>query len=299
MPIQDVLAPPATRKERADREFATLFASLFPPLAHAVHRVVADRAVAEQITQEAFLELFVHWRRVTRSEPPDEWVHRLALHEAERTGVVGTDARPADVAAWEERRDSVYAAVLAVAARRRSRRRTVLAGGAVVIALAVAAVAASGAESPTPPVQPALAPPPWVTGWAGHSPGTVLDGRWETGLLTRADVANALQRAGLAEYADHARTFPPGRFRIQMLVDGGKSVLTVGTHRDVRNLRVARHRVTLEAPAPNVEVEHLRWHGQGPWLTLSYIGRGLTKHDVPGSQVHLIALYTTARFQRA
>ena len=83
-------------------------------------------------------------------------------------------------------------------------------------------------------------------------------------------------------------------------MDSGKSVLTVaGAHRDVRIIRVDGHRVTLEAPPPNIEVTHFRWSGAGPWLTLAHTGQGLSKHVGLAAVVHQVALYTTARFERS
>jgi hypothetical protein len=309
VPAPEVLAPPATRKERAEREFGTLFCAYFAPLAHAVHRIVRDRAVAERVAREAFLQLHRHWRRVTRSEPPDEWVRRRALTEAARTAAAARmperlddiDSGPAGVAAWEDRRDAVYTAVLAAAARRRVRRNARLGGAVAVVALAAAAVFAPGGDLRPPPAAPAaFGPPPWAVEPRGHPLGGPLDGRWQTDPLTRADIVNALRRSGLGEYADHAATFPRGPFRIRLTVDSGKSVLTVaGAHRDVRSFRVDGHRVTLEAPPPNIEVTHFRWSGAGPWLTLAHTGQGLAKHAGLAAVVHQVALYTTARFERS
>ena len=274
MSTPDVLSPPATRRDRADREFGTLFAALFAPLAYAVHRVVGDRATAERIARDAFLELLVHWRRVTRSEHPD-------------------------VASWEERTATVYAAVLAAADLRKRHRNFVLAGVAAAVALAAAAVVAPGADPEPPPAAAGLAPPPWAIEPRGHPLGGPLDGRWQTDPLTRADVANALRRAGLEEYAEEAARFPAGRFRIRLTVDGGRSVLTVGSEREVRIFRVDGRHVTLETLPPNLAISHFHWSGERPWLTLAYAGPGLVKHGAIATQIHEVALYTTARFERA
>ena len=47
----------------------------------------ADHQVAEEITQDAFTELYRHWRRVHDYEEPALWVRRVALRKAQREAV--------------------------------------------------------------------------------------------------------------------------------------------------------------------------------------------------------------------
>jgi RNA polymerase sigma-70 factor (ECF subfamily) len=44
--------------------------------------VLSDRAVAEDLAQEAFVRLFQHWSKVSRYESPEAWVRRVALNRA-------------------------------------------------------------------------------------------------------------------------------------------------------------------------------------------------------------------------
>jgi RNA polymerase sigma factor (sigma-70 family) len=53
-------------------------------VARTVHLVVDDRAVAEEITQDAFIQLLAHWRKVSRYDRPDLWVRRVAIRKAQR-----------------------------------------------------------------------------------------------------------------------------------------------------------------------------------------------------------------------
>jgi len=320
MPTQEVLASPATRRDRADQEFRGLFTAYFPPLAHAVHTIVGDRAAAEEITCAAFLRLHTHWRRVTRSERPDEWVHREALQAAERMVAEAPRTSRSDdgigdhwaaLAGWEERAEVAYAAVAAAARRRTVRRRSTVAGAAAVVALVAGVVLMPdpGPPAPEPPPQHLsqtlpVGPPPWATERVDRPPESplpraALDGHWWTAPLTRAEVAGALRVAGLAEYADYAETFPTGRFRIQLSVSAERSVLTVeGDQRSIGILRVAGHRVTLEPLPPNLGFSHFRWSRVGRQVSLVFTGSSMAKHSGYPAEVHQVALYATAPFTR-
>ncbi len=64
--------------------FEALFTSEFPRVARAIHHIVGDRGRADEITQEAFLELLRHWRKVSSYDRPDLWVRRVAIRKAQR-----------------------------------------------------------------------------------------------------------------------------------------------------------------------------------------------------------------------
>jgi RNA polymerase sigma-70 factor (ECF subfamily) len=65
-------------------EFDALFRTEFPRVARTVHHVVGDRARAEEITQDAFVEMLRFWRKVRRYDRPDLWVRRVAIRKAQR-----------------------------------------------------------------------------------------------------------------------------------------------------------------------------------------------------------------------
>ena len=294
MPTQDVLASPVTRRDRADQEFRGLFTACFPPLAHAVHGIVGDRAAAEEITTAAFLRLLTHWRRICRSDRPDEWVRREALAVAEQVATAppsrsddGPGERRAAPADWEDHIEVAYAAVLAAARRRSVRRRSALGGAVALVALVAAVVLVPD------PAPPAPEPP------ESSLPRAALDGEWWTAPLTRADVAATLRGAGLAEYADYAGTFPRGRFRIRLSVSAERSVLTVaGDQRSIGILRLEGHRASLEPLPPNMGFSYFRWSQEGSQVSLAFTGSSMAKHNGYPAEVHQVALYATAPFTR-
>jgi RNA polymerase sigma-70 factor (ECF subfamily) len=65
-------------------DFEALFRLEFPAIARTTYLIVHDHAVAEEIAQDAFLQLFRKWARVSRYERPGAWVRRVALRMAVR-----------------------------------------------------------------------------------------------------------------------------------------------------------------------------------------------------------------------
>lgn len=70
--------------EDEEAEFTAFFRVEFPRVVRTVSLLVGDRAVAEEIAQEAFVSLYDHWRKVSRYERPEAWVRRVAIRMAGR-----------------------------------------------------------------------------------------------------------------------------------------------------------------------------------------------------------------------
>ena len=105
-----------------------LFLAEFPRVARTVHHIVGDRARAEEVTQDAFLELVRHWRTVSAYDRPDLWVRRVAIRKAQRerhrgwrrTELEVLAAPPAVVDAPPTPAPEVLAAVRRLAPRQRA-----------------------------------------------------------------------------------------------------------------------------------------------------------------------------------
>jgi RNA polymerase sigma factor (sigma-70 family) len=103
----------------ADDDFKTMFVATFPSVSRTVGLLVGDREVALEVTQEAFIQLLLHWRKVSRFEQPGLWVRRVAIRLAQRErhrmwnrGFVEQTAAPQPVAAAPtEPDDEVHRAV--------------------------------------------------------------------------------------------------------------------------------------------------------------------------------------------
>jgi RNA polymerase sigma-70 factor (ECF subfamily) len=67
-----------------EQEFEWLFAAEYPAVTRTIFFVVHDRARAEEIAQDAFVQLLRHWRKVRRYESPEAWVRRVAIRLAVR-----------------------------------------------------------------------------------------------------------------------------------------------------------------------------------------------------------------------
>ena len=72
-----------TRAQARD-EFRALFEAAYGPVVRTVWLVVHDRALAEEVAQDAFVELYRHWGSVRHYDRPDLWVRRVAIRRAQR-----------------------------------------------------------------------------------------------------------------------------------------------------------------------------------------------------------------------
>ena len=67
-----------------DEDYARLFQVEFPRVRRTVQLMVRDSAAAEDLAQDAFVQLLLHWPKVSRFERPDAWVRRVAIRMAVR-----------------------------------------------------------------------------------------------------------------------------------------------------------------------------------------------------------------------
>jgi RNA polymerase sigma factor (sigma-70 family) len=67
-----------------DDEFSLFFAAEYPALVRTVTLVLHDRARAEEIAQDAFVQLLGRWSKVCRYDAPGAWVRRVAIRLAVR-----------------------------------------------------------------------------------------------------------------------------------------------------------------------------------------------------------------------
>jgi RNA polymerase sigma factor (sigma-70 family) len=74
----------SSRSADLDDDYAWFFRAEFPVVVRTVHLIVRDRGRAEEIAQDAFMRLHVHWRKVSGYERPDAWVRRVAIRLATR-----------------------------------------------------------------------------------------------------------------------------------------------------------------------------------------------------------------------
>jgi RNA polymerase sigma-70 factor (sigma-E family) len=74
------------RQQDVDAEFTAFFAAEYSRMVRTVYLVVHDHGHAEEIAQDAFLQLLDHWETVSGYDQPAAWVRRVAIRMAVRTG---------------------------------------------------------------------------------------------------------------------------------------------------------------------------------------------------------------------
>jgi RNA polymerase sigma-70 factor, ECF subfamily len=65
-------------------EYGSFYRVEYPHVVRTSYLIVHDRQRAEDVAQEAFIQLFTHWRKVSRYEQPGAWVRRVAIRLATR-----------------------------------------------------------------------------------------------------------------------------------------------------------------------------------------------------------------------
>lgn len=68
----------------ADEAYTRLFDAEYAHVRRTVYVLLGETAAAEDITQDAFVQLLLHWRKVSGYERPDAWVRRVAIRLAVR-----------------------------------------------------------------------------------------------------------------------------------------------------------------------------------------------------------------------
>ena len=75
---------------RDESDYEWYFRAFFTEVARTVFLIIHDRSRAEDLAQEAFVQMLRHWRTVATYERPEAWVRRvairLAIHELNREG---------------------------------------------------------------------------------------------------------------------------------------------------------------------------------------------------------------------
>ena len=67
-----------------DAEFTAFFRIEYPKLVRSLYLIVHDVEHARDLSQEAFIQLFDRWRRISRYERPQAWVRRVGIRLAVR-----------------------------------------------------------------------------------------------------------------------------------------------------------------------------------------------------------------------
>ena len=67
-----------------ETEYTWFFRAEFPAVLRTVFLILHDRGRAEEVAQEAFIQLLANWKKVSRYERPGAWVRRVAIRQAVR-----------------------------------------------------------------------------------------------------------------------------------------------------------------------------------------------------------------------
>jgi RNA polymerase sigma factor (sigma-70 family) len=68
----------------AEAEYSWFYQGEYANVARSVFLILHDRQRAEDISQDAFVQLYANWGKVSRFQRPDAWVRRVAIRMAVR-----------------------------------------------------------------------------------------------------------------------------------------------------------------------------------------------------------------------
>jgi len=77
-----------------DEAFEAFFMAEHGAVLRTVTLILGDRQAAEDVTQEAFYRLLVHWRKVSQYERPGAWLRRVAIRAAMRSRAQSQRSQP-------------------------------------------------------------------------------------------------------------------------------------------------------------------------------------------------------------
>ena len=68
----------------AEDEYSWFYRGEYQSVVRTVFLITHDRQRAEDIAQDAFVQLYAHWKKVSSYERPEAWVRRVAIRMAVR-----------------------------------------------------------------------------------------------------------------------------------------------------------------------------------------------------------------------
>lgn len=71
-------------KAEDEAAYAAFFLENSLRVTRTTYLILRDWSAAEDVTQDAFAQLYVHWRKVSRYDVPEAWVRRVAIRLARR-----------------------------------------------------------------------------------------------------------------------------------------------------------------------------------------------------------------------
>src|SRR6266487_2324066 len=80
-PLSDTAIFPGMADSVTDAalDYTAFFRDEFAGVLRTVELMLRDRARAEEITQDAFVQLYLNWPKISGYERPDAWVRRVAI----------------------------------------------------------------------------------------------------------------------------------------------------------------------------------------------------------------------------
>lgn len=83
-----------------DLAFSEFYSGHFSRVASITTVIMRSRAAGVEIAQDAFVQLYVYWKRVRHYDAPEAWVRRVAIRLAVKEARRDSRRRELSIAAW-------------------------------------------------------------------------------------------------------------------------------------------------------------------------------------------------------
>jgi RNA polymerase sigma factor (sigma-70 family) len=90
-----------------DAAFSEFYAGQFSRIASITTVIMKSRASGVEIAQDAFVQLYVHWKKVCHYDAPEAWVRRVAIRLAVREARRDSRRRELTIGTWRPDDDDV------------------------------------------------------------------------------------------------------------------------------------------------------------------------------------------------
>lgn len=91
-----------------DAAFSEFYAGHFSRIASITTVIMRNRASGVEVAQDAFVQLYLRWKKVRHYDAPEAWVRRVAIRLAVREARRDSRRRELSIGSWQPEDDQIH-----------------------------------------------------------------------------------------------------------------------------------------------------------------------------------------------